>query len=192
MKKMTSRERIIVGMGLLFGLVFVLNQFMVQPLYRSQIRTDQEIESKVLFISQYYSILSQKEYYLKKEEATRLLGEELEQRFLPQEKPALAGADLQRILQELAKSNSVHIVQVNTEKPKNTVGLLTVPVRIVVRSSLRNLSGYLHGIENHKRFLVVEDLQTRRINRNEPEYLESRLLVNGFLQQLVLENKKRT
>ncbi len=192
MKKMTPRERIIVGMGLALGLVWVLNKFMVQPLYKKQVRTDQEIESKILFISQYYSILSQKDYYLKKEESTRLLTEELDQRFIPQEKPALAGADLQRILQDLAKSNSVHIVQVNTEKPKNTVGLLTVPVRIVVRSSLRNLSGYLHGIENHKLFLVVEDLQTRRINRNEPEYLESRLLVNGFLKQLIPENQKRT
>ncbi len=192
MKKMTAREKVIVGMGLLMGLAFVLNQFVVQPLYRKQLTTDQEIESKILFIGQYYSILSQKDYYLKKEEANRLLAEELDQRFLPQEKPALAGADLQRILQELAKSNSVHIVQVNTEKPKGTVGLLTVPVRIVVRSSLRNLSGYLHGIENHKRFLVVEDLQSRRINRNEPEYLESRLLVDGFLKELVPEKQKRT
>ena len=95
-------------------------------------------------------------------------------------------------LQDLAKQNSVHIVQVNTQKPKYTVGLLTVPVRITVRSSLRNLSGFLHGVENHDRFLVVEDLQTRRINRNEPEYLESRLLVNGFLKQQEPENTKKT
>ncbi len=192
MKNRTPRERVIVTLGLLVVLGFLVNHFVAQPLIKKQVRTDQEIESKILFISQYYAILSQKDYYLKKEEANKLLKEELTQRFLPHEKPALAGADLQSIMQTLAKSNSVHIVQVNTEKAKNTVGLLTVPVRIVVRSSLRNLSGYLHGIENHKLFLVVEDLQTRRINRNEPEYLESRLLVNGFLKQLIPENQKRT
>ena len=192
MKKMTPRERVIITLGLIVVAGFALDHFVAQPLVRKQERTDQEIESKILFISQYYSILSQKEYYLKKEETNKLLKEELAQRFLPHEKPALAGAELQSILQTLAKSNSVHIVQVNTEKPKHTAGILTVPVRIVVRSSLRNLSGYLHGVENHERFLVVDDLQTRRINRNEPEYLESRLLVNGFMMQRVEEKKKRT
>lgn len=192
MKKMTPRERVIVTLGLIVVAGFALNHFIAQPLMRKQDRIDQEIESKILFISQYYSILSQRDYYLKKEETNKLLQEELAQRFLPNDKPALAGAELQTILQNLAKSNSVHIVQVNTEKPKYTADILTVPVRIVVRSSLRNLSGYLHEIENHERFLVVDDLQTRRINRNEPEYLESRLLVNGFLMQRAVEKKKRT
>ena len=192
MKNLSAREKLILSLALSLILGYGLVEYVFFPIYQKQKTIDQEIESKILFISQYYAILHQKDFYLKKEEATRALKEELGRRFLNQETPALAGADLQRILQELGSRNSVHIVQVNPEKPKYTVGLLTVPVRITIRSSLRHLAGYLRDIENHDRFLVVENMQTRRINRNEPEYLETRLLVDGFMQQLEPERVKKT
>ncbi|MFQ5481785.1 MAG: type II secretion system protein GspM [Nitrospinaceae bacterium] len=177
MKQINLREKRILFLGAALMTVYFLVEFAALPLYRMQEKIDQEIENKILFISRYYAILNQKNYFLKKEKSNQILEGELDRRFLGKKTPSLAGADLQRILQDKASQGSVHIVQVNTEKPKYTDGLLTVPVRVTVRSTLRNLTGFLLGIENHAKFLVVESLETRRINRNEPEYLESRLEV---------------
>jgi hypothetical protein len=39
-------------------------------------------------------------------------------------------------------------------------------------------------IENHEKFLVVEELRSRRINKKEPEDLQTRLLITGFIKEL--------
>ena len=70
--------------------------------------------------------------------------------------------------------------------------LLTVPVKITVKSTLEGLSKFVLLIENDEKFLVVEELTIRRINKRDPEQLESRLLVNGFIQQRKSEIPKKT
>ena len=122
----------------------------------------------------------------------RQLKRELERRFLKPSKPALAAAGLQEILERGIQKNSVNIVKFRTEKTRFTEGLLTVPVEVTVRSTMRNLAQFIQEIENHSKFLVIEELQVRRINKNDPELLESRLLVSGFLQQLLIPPSKKT
>jgi len=39
-------------------------------------------------------------------------------------------------------------------------------------------------IENHEKFLVIEELRSRRINKKEPEDLQTRLLITGFIKEL--------
>lgn len=192
MKKMSSRERTIFLLMMIIMGGYGLWVGVGEPLYNKQKNADHEIESKILFINRYHSILNQKEYYTKKENLNQALEEELKRRFLNETKPALAAAGLQNILKEHAGKNSVHIVQESIEKPTYTVGLLTVPVRLTVRSSLRNLTGFIQSLENHSKFLVVEEMQSRRINRNEPEYLETRMIISGFIQQKEPETQKRT
>lgn len=192
MKKMSSRERMIFIIGFLLMGGYGLWEGIGESLYNQQKTADHEIESKILFINRYHSILNQKEYYTKKEDANKALEAELSRRFLDETKPALAAASLQNILKVNASGNSVHIVQESIEKPTYTVGLLTVPVRLTVRSSLRNLTSFIQSLENHSKFLVVEEMQTRRINRNEPEYLETRMIISGFIRQKEPETQKRT
>jgi hypothetical protein len=70
--------------------------------------------------------------------------------------------------------------------------LLAVPVQITVKSSLEKLSRFIQLIESDGKFLVIEELAIRRINKKEPEQLESRLLVNGFIQKRKPEKLKTT
>ena len=191
-KKLAPREKMVLWMGAIAVLAYILIIFIGKPLYQKLENTDQTIQSKVLFINKYKAILSQIDYYQQKVEATRQLKRELRQRFLDSSKPALAAAGLQKILENGIQRNSVNIVKFRIEKTRFTEGLLTVPVEVTVRSTMRNLAQFIHQIENHTKFLVIEELQVRRINRNDPELLESRLLVSGFLQQLLIPPSKKT
>lgn len=112
--------------------------------------------------------------------------------FLSPPQPALAAAGLQKSLEDKARKTRVHLVQVKTEKAKYMEDLLTIPVKITVRSTLERLSQFVRLIENDEKFLVVEELVIRRINKKDPEQLESRLLVNGFIQQRKSEMPKKT
>ncbi len=209
-QKWTAREKIILTLAGAMVLIFGFVKYVGEPLYQEQKRQEQNIESKILFITKYHEILNQKSYYREKERANQRLSVELAKLFLsPQQptltvpgllaklytspqQPALAAAGLQKSLEDKALKTRVHLVRVKTEKTKYIENLLTVPVQVTVKSSLEGLSRFIRSIESDEKFLVVEKLMIRRINKKEPEQLESRLLVNGFIQQRKPEKLKRT
>lgn len=191
-KNLAPREIIIMWVGVFVITAYIFMVFIGKPLYQKLKNTDQTIQSRVLFINKYKAILSQKDYYQQKVAAVRRLKKELKQRFLDSPKPALAVAGLQKIIENGIAKNSVDIIRFKIEKTRFTEGLLTVPVEVTVRSTLRNLGQFIRHIENHQKFLVIENLRIRRINKRDPEILESRLLVSGFVQQLLVPPSNKT
>lgn len=191
-KNLAPREKIIMWVSVFVITAYIFMVFIGKPLYQKLKNTDQTIQSRVLFINKYKAILSQKDYYQQKVVAVRRLKKELKQRFLDSPKPALAVAGLQKIIENGIVKNSVDIIRFKIEKTRFTEGLLTVPVEVTVRSTLRNLAQFIRHIENHQKFLVIENLRTRRINKRDPEILESRLLVSGFVQQLLVPPSNKT
>ena len=188
----TLREKVILTLAGSLTLAYVLFEYIGEPLYLKQKRQEQKIESKILFITKYHEILNQTDYYREKEQANETLAVQLSKLFLSPPQPALAAASLQKSLEDKARKTQVNLIQVKTEKTKYTEGLLTVPVRINVKSSLEKLSRFIRLIESDDKFLVVEELAIRRINKREPEQLESRLLVSGFIQKRKSEKQKIT
>jgi hypothetical protein len=188
----TFREKVILTLAGCLALTYIFVEFVGEPLYLKQKSQGRNIESKTLFISKYHEILNQTVYYREKEQANQKLSAQLEKLFLSPSQPALAAAGLQKSLEDKARKTQVNLIQVKTEKTKYTEGLLTVPVRITVKSSLEKLSHFIRSIENDGKFLVIEELSIRRINKKEPEQLESRLLVNGFIQERKPEKLKTT
>ena len=188
----TFREKVILTLAGSLALTYIFVEFVGEPLYRKQKIQEQDIESKILFISKYHEILNQTIYYREKEQANQSLSIQLEKLFLSSSQPALAAAGLQKLLEDKALKTQVNLVQVKTEKTKYTEDLLTVPIRITVKSSLEKLSHFIRLIENDDKFLVIEELAIRRINKKEPEQLESRFLVNGFIQKRKPEKLRTT
>ena len=188
----TLREKVILTLAGSLTLTYVLFEYIGEPLYLKQKRQEQKIESKILFITKYHEILNQTDYYRKKDQTNQTLAVQLSKLFLSPSQPALAAASLQKSLEDKARKTRVNLIQVKTEKTKYTEDLLTVPVRITVKSSLEKLSRFIRLIESDDKFLVVEELAIRRINKKEPEQLESRLLVSGFIQKRKSEKLKIT
>ena len=188
----TTREKFILTLTGAVVLAFVFVEYIAEPLYLKKKSQEQKIENKILFINKYHEILNQKDYYQKKEQVNRELSIQLAKIFLSPSQPALAAADLQKSLEDKAKKSRVHLVQVKMEKAKFMEDLLTVPVKITVKSSLEGLTRLIWSIENDEKLLVVEELVIQRRNKKEPEQLESYLLVNGFIQQRKPEKSKAT
>jgi len=79
---------------------------------------------------------------------------------------------------------------VKPQKTRPVEGLLGVPVRITVKSALKELTRFIREVENDTTFLVVDTLAVRRINNKDPELLETDLLILGFIQQQESETKE--
>ena len=76
------------------------------------------------------------------------------------------------------------IKKTQVKKTRFISGVLAIPIEITINSNLKNLALFIMRIENHQKFLIVEEFRSRRINKQEPEDLLTRLLITGFIKKL--------
>ena len=186
-----KRDKTFLVVGAFFIACYLLFFSVVEPIYKKQIRIDKKIKDKINFIEKYYEVINQASYYQAKKAANKNTNTNLQKRFFSEKEPGLAAASLQRLLQGFSRG-AVTIEKTRVEKPKYMARILAVPVEITVRSSLKNLALFLMRIENHEKFLVIEELRSRRINKKEPEDLQTRLLITGFTKELEPKGGKQT
>ena len=185
----SQRDKNILLVGLTFTVCYVIFFFIAEPIYKKQIKTNALINNKIQFIQKYYEILNQKPYYQEKEKANRNTHTTLTSRFLQEKQTGLAAARLQKIIESFSKE-TITIERSKVEKPKYTQGILAVSIEISIRSNLNNLSLFLMHIENNEKFLIIEELQSRRINKIDPEEIQTRLVITGFIQKLKTQDEK--
>ena len=128
-------------------------------------------------------VLNQTSHYQAKKTANKNIKLILQKKFLAEKEPGLAAAGLQKLLQGFS-SGVVTIKKTRVEKPKFISGVLAIPIEVTVRSNLKNLALFLMRIENHQKFLIVEEFRSKRMNKQEPEDLQTRLLISGFINEL--------
>ena len=179
----SQRDKKVLIAGIVFVVCYLLFFFVAEPIYKKQAKTDDKIKNKVQFIQKYYEVLNQKSYYQEKEKANQSTLVSLARRFFKEKQPGLAAASLQKLVESFS-SGTVVIERTKVNKLKYIEGMLAVPIEISVRSSLKNLSLFLMRIENHEKFLIIEELRLRRINKTDPEDLQTRLMITGFIQEL--------
>ena len=180
---------IIGGVSIVFYLLFVL---IAQPAFRENKLADQKIREKILFIQKYYEILNQKSYYKAKSTENKSIHTTLSQRFFNQTKPALAAAEQQRLLEELANQTAVNIVRFRVDKPKYMEKLLTISTQVTVRAKLRDLTSFMHRLENNQKFMIIEEISVHRTNKADLEELQAQLTVSGFIKKMEEEKTKVT
>ena len=185
----SQRDKKILIAGIVFVVCYMLVFYVAEPIYKKQAKTDDKIKTKVQFIQKYYEVLNQKSYYQEKEKANQSTHVSLARRFFKEKQPGLAAASLQKLVESFS-SGTVAIDRTKVNKPKYIEGMLAVPIEISVRSNLKNLSLFLMRIENHEKFLIIEEVRLRRINKTDPEDLQTRLMITGFIQELEPQDGK--
>ena len=185
----SQRDKNVLLVGLTFTVCYLIFFFVVEPIHKKQIKTNALINNKIQFIQKYYVILNQKPYYQEKEKANRNTHTTLTSRFFKEKQTGLAAARLQKIIESFSKE-TITIERSKVEKPKYKQGILAVTIEISIRSNLKNLSLFLMRIENNEKFLIIEELQSRRINKIDPEEIQTRLVITGFIQKLKTQGGK--
>jgi ribosome-binding ATPase YchF (GTP1/OBG family) len=190
--KITDRDKRFLAFGGLSIVVYFLITLVISPIYATQVRKDREIQNKIRFIEKYYEVLNQKTYYEQKSKQNEEVQKSLSQRFLDGKKPGIAAANLQKILEGFASKSAIKIDRVRVEKHKFTESLMIIPIEITLRSSLKNLTQFIYKVESFEKFLVIEKLNSRRINKTDPELLQATLLISGFILNGEPEGTKKT
>jgi len=192
MIQIAPRDKKVLIVGGVFIVLYLLFVLIAQPAFRENKLASQKIQDKILFIQKCYEILNQKSYYKAKSTENKSIHTTLSQRFLNQAKPALAAAEQQRLLEELANQTGVNIIRFRVDKPKYVEKLLTISTQVTVRSKLRNLTNFIHRLENNQKFMIIEEISMQRTNKADLEELQTQLTVSGFIKKMEEEKTKVT
>ena len=192
MIQIAPRDKKVLIVGGVFIVVYLLFVLIAQPAFRENKLASQKIQDKIIFIQKCYEILNQKSYYQAKRTENKSIHTTLSQRFLNPAKPALAAAEQQRLLEELANQTGVNIIRFRVDKPKYVEKLLTISTQVTVRSKLRNLTNFIHRLENNQKFMIIEEISMQRTNKADLEELQTQLTVSGFIKKMEEEKSKVT
>ena len=111
--------------------------------------------------------------------------ERLEQhmtRLLPGDNPNVAGAELQKVLKDLADQNGVEIMQRNVQREQKIEdSLVKVSVRIETNCVPEELVRYLAAIESHEKFLTVDELVINSIKVQKKYEIRPSITVSGYI-----------
>ena len=100
---------------------------------------------------------------------------------------ALAAADIQNVLNEIAIGSGVEIksIQVMKSPQKDTDQYIGVPVQFVVSATIRQLKDILYKIEaSPKIFLTVERIGISVVGAGGPEQIRCDITVSGIMKNV--------
>jgi hypothetical protein len=101
---------------------------------------------------------------------------------------ALAAADIQKVLQEMAEKSQVEIKTVRVLKADTAKGglYLSVPVQLSIFSTIGHLKEFLYKIMVSAKYLTVEKvaITVRRARKGELKRVSANITVNGFLKRI--------
>jgi len=181
MVKATARERKVIAVGAVIA-VCVLAYYAV-TLLPSGDDLSQAVEiKKKMLLKQRETLAREGTYKTRLEQYEKVL-ERHATRLLPGDSANVAGAELQKILTELAEQSSVEITQKNILPAKKAQdGIQKISVRIDTNCSPEQLVQLITAIENYERFLTIDEFTVTGIRGAQKKHeLRPSLTISGYI-----------
>jgi hypothetical protein len=180
---LSKKDKRTIFIGSIAGIAILVYTYVIDPIYSDKNRISNEITKKIKLINKYNDLLKSEKFVTGEFKAAKSVNSKIESYFLTKESPSLAAAELQKILNEQAKAVNLSI---ESEKVIETYGydiFMVVPVEIIIKSNLRNIMGFLYGVENGEKLIDIEKLSMKIIRNSTPleeELIESKIVTKGY------------
>jgi len=143
------------GGGLLLILFYLA---VVSPLLSLEDSWSQELVNRNKLLSQYQGLLKSKNRVIAANKAMKAALTRTEGQFLSGSNPAVASAELQEILKNLAKEQGVQMTSAKVLPPREAGLYQEVPVQVELTATINQLVTLLFHLEHHKKLLFIPDL----------------------------------
>ena len=172
------------GGGLLLILFYLA---VVNPLLSLEDSWNQDLVSRGKLLSKYQGLLKSKNRVIEANKAMKAALARTEGQFLSGSNPAVASADLQEILKNLAKEQGVQMTSAKVLPPREAGVYLEVPVQVELTATINQLVTLLYHLEHHKKLLFIPDLDinaprmVRGDNKEVP--LQISMVISGVIKK---------
>jgi hypothetical protein len=180
--KITPREKKFIYFGTVAVAAVVLF-YLITLLLPDRESRAQQVETKGSMLLRYRQMLGQEETYKNRvEQYIAHLRKDMT-RLLPGDNPNVAEGDLQKLLMSFADQSGVEINRKNT-LPDEEIGddLIKVSASIEINSDLDQLIQFLAAIQNHDKFLRVEQCQITGYQTRGRQQIRPSLTVVGYIR----------
>jgi Tfp pilus assembly protein PilO len=178
---MSGRERLMIGVGVVAGLLVVGWTFVVQPIRERYMSAAELVPVREQVLARRVELVARKGAIVKELEQTNAQLEALASRFLPASTPAVAASELQKLAKEIAVKASTEIRSERILSPVDRGELTEIPVEIAVSADVRQLVDVLAQLEQTPKLLTVQDLKIRVVNITQPKELLATITLSGFI-----------
>lgn len=185
--QVTGRERKFIIIGVIAVLAIAVFYFVSGPSPVKQ-EASLSVEQQRRALLQSREILVQEPVYRARAEQYRQRLQQLRATFLQGDNASIAGAELQRVLKELADQSGVDIVRRTIRgEQKLQNGVVKISVNIETNCQPDQLVRFLAAIENYEKHLSVDELQINSFRIQKRYEMRPILTVSGHI--LVPETK---
>lgn len=142
----------------------------------------QEVQTKKrTLLGEKETLMREDRYKARIEEYRQRLKQDLS-RCLSGDNPAIAGAELQKVLKDLADQNGVEITRRDIQREQKLDNdLVKVSVHIDTQCTLEQLVRFLGAVKNYGRQLSVDDLSIQSFHMQKRWDIRPGLTVSGYL-----------
>jgi type II secretory pathway component PulM len=158
LERLSPPQRRLVWLG---GGGFLLIFFylaVVNPLLSLEDSWSQELVNQTKLLNKYQSLLKSKDRVIAANKAMKAALARTEGQFLSGSNPAVASAELQEILKNLAKEQGVQMTSAKVLPPREAGLYLELPVQAELTGTINQLVSLLYHLEHHKKLLFLPDL----------------------------------
>jgi type II secretory pathway component PulM len=181
----SHRRLVWLGGGGLLLILFYLA--VVSPLLSLEDSWNHELANQNKVLTKYQSLLNSKNRVIQTNKAMKAALARTESQFLSGANPAVASADLQEILKNLAKEQGVQMTSAKVLSPREAGLYLEVPVQVELTATINQLVSLLYHLEHHKKLLFIPDLDinaprmVRGENKEVP--LQVSMVISGVIKK---------
>ena len=177
----SGRERMLIAVGVVAGLLVLGWTFVVQPI-RDRYRAAAElVPVREQVLTRRLELVARKAAIARDLETTNAQIQALADRFLPASPPAVAASELQKLTKEIAAKASTEIRSERILPPVERGELVEIPIEIAVSTEVRQLVDILARLEQAPKLLTIQDLKIRVVNISQPKDLLATITLSGFI-----------
>jgi Tfp pilus assembly protein PilO len=178
---MSRRERSIIGLAVVAGLLVLGWEFVVQPIRDRYMTAAELVPVRERVLARRVELVGRKATISRELETTDAQLQAVSNRFLPASTPAVAASELQKLVKEIAAKASTEIRSERILPPVERGELVEIPLEVAVSAEVRQLVDILAQLEQTPKLLVVQDLKIRVINVAQPKELLATITLSGFI-----------
>lgn len=172
------------GGVLLVALVYLL---VVMPIMGLEDDWTRELAQKGRLLVKYQHLIDHKARVVKGNKEMKAALAQAESQFLAGNNPAVASADLQEILKNLAREHGVQLTSTKVLQSREAGPYLEVPLQAQLSCTTGQLLTILYQLEHHKKLLFVPELEVNAprwvVGGKTNNSLQVNLVVSGVIKK---------
>ncbi len=177
----TLREKIIIILGAMVAILVVVYEYGYTPLAERYDELGEEIHAGQLRQGKSRLKIEQKPLLENKVNQLNDRLKNFDQSLLPNQKPALAAASLQKIVKTIISRNRATVTSEKIQQPVDVGRYSRIPVQVSLRCLVSELENILYQIENYQIGLTVTEMTVRVMNPRDPSEVEASMIVEGMI-----------